>query len=349
MGIRRQLAQRLADMSSSSLEAALASKMEYISRLHTSPMAVETDAANAQHYEVGTGVLEACLGPRMKYSCCLYEKGGETLAQAEMAMLRTYLARAELEDGMRILDLGCGWGSGAVFFAEMLPNSSITAFSNSKTQKEYIDAVGKEKGLKNLSVITGDVVDYEFESRSFDRVVSIEVSNSSSLLILIFDLPIISPRGSQSQLFEHMKNYNLLMAKIARAMKPGGKLFVHMFAHRSMPYDYDTGWMATHFFTGGTMSSADLLLYFQRDLHVRRQWWVSGLHYSRTCEDWLHNMLGSRHKMWPALVETYGGEQEARVWWNRWQVFYMACSELFAYEGGDAWGIVHYLFEKPAA
>lgn len=69
----------------------------------------------------------------------------------------------------------CGWGSGALYYAEVLPNSKVTAFSNSRTQKIYIDQKAKEKGLKNLTVITGNVVDYEFEKESFDRVVSIEV------------------------------------------------------------------------------------------------------------------------------------------------------------------------------
>ncbi|KAH9909796.1 methyltransferase [Xylariomycetidae sp. FL2044] len=321
VGIRRQLAQRLEEIKSSTLAADCERKMGYIEQLRTRPIAIETATANTQHYEVGTGVLAGMLGSRMKYSACLYPKGGETLAQAEVAMLRTYVEKAGLEDGMSILDLGCGWGSGALYFAEVLPQSKITAFSNSRTQKEYIDAKAKEKGLTNLTVITGDVVDYEFEKESFDRVVSIE-------------------------LFEHMKNYENLMAKVARALKPGGKLFVHIFSHKSTPYDYEEGWMTTHFFTGGTMPSADLLLYFQRDLKIEKQWWVNGIHYSKTCEHWLSNMIANKKHIWPHLVETYG-EENANTWYNRWQIFYMACSELFAYEGGDTWGVSHYLFEKP--
>ncbi|KAF7562564.1 hypothetical protein G7046_g1559 [Stylonectria norvegica] len=318
MGIRRNLRIRIGLIQSTSLSHAFESKMSYIHKLRTRPMAIETDTANTQHYEVGTGVMAACLGPRMKYSCCLYPKGGETLAQAEIAMLQSYVQKAELTDGMSVLDLGCGWGSGALYFAEMLPNSPITAFSNSRTQKEYIDSVAKAKGLTNVNVITGNVVDYEFEPESFDRV-----------------------------LFEHMKNYELLMAKVSRALKPGGKLFVHIFAHKTTPYDYEKGWMTTHFFTGGTMPSTDLLLYFQRDLHIQQQWWVNGQHYSRTCEDWLSKMLAHKAEMWPHLIETYG-EDAAATWYNRWQIFYMACSELFAHEGGDTWGVSHYLFEKPS-
>jgi len=245
------------------------------------------------------------------------------LAQAEIAMLETYVEKAALKDGMNILDLGCGWGSGALYFAEMLPNSKITAFSNSRTQKLYIDEKAKEKGLKNLTVITGDVVDYEFEKESFDRVVSIE-------------------------LFEHMKNYELLMAKVGRALKSSGKLFVHIFAHKTTPYDFEEGWMTTYFFSGGTMPSTDLLHFFQKHLKLEKQWWVSGKHYAKTCEDWLAKMNANKKEIWPHLEETYGKENAA-TWFYRWQIFYMACAELFAYEGGDTWGIAHYLFEKPAS
>ncbi|KAI9750470.1 MAG: hypothetical protein M4579_006460 [Chaenotheca gracillima] len=203
----------------------------------------------------------------------------------------------------------------------MLPKSHITAFSNSKTQKLYIEERAREKGLKNLEVITGNVVDYEFAKESFDRVVSIE-------------------------LFEHMKNYELLMAKAARWLKPQGKLFVHIFTHKDAPYDFEEGWMTTHFFTGGTMPSADLLLYFQKDITLQKQWWVSGTNYAKTSEDWLAKMTANKAEMMPHLEETYGKEG-ALTWYHRWQIFYMACAELFAYEGGNTWGVSHYLFEKP--
>ena len=322
-GIRQQLSTRIASIASTSLTDAYTRKQSYINALRTQPIAIHTASANEQHYEVGTSVLRGMLGPRMKYSCCLYPTGKESLAQAEIAMLETYIDKAALTDGMEILDLGCGWGSLTLFLAEKFPKSRITGFSNSRTQREWIVSEAARKGLSNVTVITGDVVDYEFEANKYDRVLSIE-------------------------LFEHMKNYELLLAKVSRALKPGGKLFVHIFAHKDTPYDFEDGWMTTHFFTGGTMPSADLLLWFQRDLKIEKVWWVNGMHYARTCEDWLVKMLSEEKSVREGLRETYGDEG-GKTWWYRWQVFYLACAELFAWEGGDVWGVGHYLFEKPGA
>ena len=322
LGIRRQLAERISLIASTSLQASYESKMRYVDLLRSRPIAINTAEANTQHYEVGTSVLQGMLGPRMKYSCCLYPTGKETLAQAEIAMLELYVERAELKDGMSILDLGCGWGSLTLYLAERFPKSKVTGFSNSRTQKEHIMSQAKSRTLSNVDVITSDVVTYDFQPDQYERVVSIE-------------------------LFEHMKNYQLLMSKVSKALKPGGKAFVHIFAHKDSPYDFDAGWMSTHFFTGGTMPSADLLLYFQEDLTVKKQWWVNGNHYGQTCEDWLSTMGKNRKAIWPGLEETYGKEK-ASMWWYRWEVFYMACAELFKYNGGEEWGVCHYLFEKKA-
>jgi len=219
----------------------------------------------------------------------------------------------------------CGWGSLSLYLAEVFPNSQITAFSNSRTQKQYIDARARESGFTNLEVITGDIATHSFantpQEGAYDRVLSIE-------------------------LFEHMKNYELLLSKVSSLLKPRGKLFVHLFAHKSTPYDFESGWMTEHFFTGGTMPSADLLLYFQRDLKLEHQWWVNGKHYAKTCEDWYAKMTAAKSAIWPHLVETYGAEGVSK-WFYRWQVFYLACAELFAWDGGDEWGVCHYLFEKP--
>lgn len=321
-GIRQQLSQRATSIASTTLSEAYARKQSFITALRTRPIAIHTATANEQHYEVGTSVLRGMLGPRMKYSCCLYPTGKEGLGQAEVAMLEDYVSKigGGLEEGMEVLDLGCGWGSVTLYLAERFPKCRVTGFSNSRTQREWIVGEAERKGLSNVQVVTGDVVDYEFEQGKYDRVVSVE-------------------------LFEHMKNYELLMAKVARALKQGGKLFVHIFAHRDTPYDFEDGWMTTHFFTGGTMPSADLLLWFQGELKVEKVWWVNGMHYAKTCEDWLAKMLKEEKSVREGLRETYG-EEGAKVWWNRWQVFYLACAELFAWEGGDTWGVGHYLFEK---
>lgn len=215
----------------------------------------------------------------------------------------------------------CGWGSLSLYLAALFPRSSITAFSNSATQKQHIDAAARAQNLTNLQVITGDVATYTFEASRYDRVLSIE-------------------------LFEHMKNYELLMAKVHHGLKPGGKLFVHIFAHRDSPYDFEDGWMTEHFFTGGTMPSADLLHFFQRDLTLERQWWVNGKHYAKTCEDWFSKMTRAKKQIWPHLEETYGKGENTTRWYYRWQIFYMACAELFAWEGGETWGVCHYLFSK---
>ncbi|KAL8669353.1 MAG: hypothetical protein Q9168_006045 [Polycauliona sp. 1 TL-2023] len=322
--IRQQIRDQISLITKPSLEEAYRAKMQYVKALRALPIAVDTAAANAQHYEIGTGVLKACLGPRMKYSGCLYPTGTETLGQAEVAMLETYVEKAGLADGMKILDLGCGWGSDSLFFAEKLPNAQITGFSNSRTAKEYIDQQAKDRGLTNLTVITGDVTDYEFEKASFDRIVSIE-------------------------LFECMKNYELLMEKISRALKPGGKLFVHIYSHRTTPYDFEQGWMSRHFFSGGSamVPSADLLHYCHGGLKLEDQWWVGGKHYARTSEDWLSRLSANKQEIWPHLQEAYGKDSAAK-WFYRWQIFYMALAELFAYDGGDTWGVSLYLFQKPS-
>lgn len=353
-GIRSQLRSRIAEIASTSLSSAYATKMKYIDLLRTRPIAIETTKANDQHYEVGTGVLQACLGRRMKYSCCLYydEQGralpgiddavgilggvgnavvGEgvksiedRLSVAEDAMMENYVEKAGLRDGMRIFDLGCGWGSLSLYLAERFPGAKVTAFSNSRTQKVFIDSEAGKKGLKNLEVVTGDIATWEVPGDRqgvYDRVVSVEM-------------------------FEHMKNYSKLLAKVAALLKPKGQAFVHMFAHKDMPYDFESGWMTEHFFTGGTMPSLDLMAYFQEDLNLKRQWYVNGKNYARTCEDWLSKMNASKEQIWPHLEETYG-KDKTRMWFYRWQVFYAACAELFAYGGGETWGVGLYLFEKP--
>jgi cyclopropane-fatty-acyl-phospholipid synthase len=323
-GMRRLMAQRLRDEGIGDGELRAQRLNRLLDELRASPIAIETQAANTQHYEVPASFFHLHLGAHLKYSCCLYPEGNETLTQAETAMLELYALRAELADGQRVLDLGCGWGSLSLWLAARYPNSQIVALSNSHGQRAFIEGEAAGRGLTNLEVVTGNIVDFEFSgdqlAGGFDRVVSIEM-------------------------FEHMKNYGLLLARIARWMRDDAKLFVHIFAHRTLAYHFQvkdgSDWMSKYFFTGGTMPSNDLLLHFQDDLRMERQWWVSGTHYERTANQWLAALDAVKDRVMPMLVDTYGSH-DAGIWLQRWRMFYMAVAELFGYANGNEWGVGHY-------
>lgn len=319
VGIRRLLAQRLRE------ETARYDREAYAADLKTRPLAEQTAAANEQHYEVPTPFYQFCLGPRLKYSGCYYPQGTETLAAAEEHMLALYAERARLADGQHILELGCGWGSLCLYNAEKFPHAKITAISNSRTQKEYIDTEARKRGLTNLRIITCDINEFDIMPGQFDRVVSVEM-------------------------FEHLKNYERLFAHIARWLKPGGLLFTHIFTHRRLSYHFvardASDWMSRYFFTGGQMPAHDLLMQFQDDLKLVADWKVNGRHYQRTAEHWLQNMDQHREEILPLFRDTYGTDQ-ALKWWCYWRTFYMACAELWGYRNGEEWLVSHYLFRKP--
>jgi cyclopropane-fatty-acyl-phospholipid synthase len=323
-GIRRLCRQRLLDEGLRDCGAADARFNALISELKDSPVAIETQAANEQHYELPTGFFQLCLGKRLKYSSAFYPNGDESLDQAEEQMLRMYGERAELKDGQHILELGCGWGSLTLWMAEHYPNARITAVSNSATQRAHITEQCRLRGFANVTVLTRDVNVLDFAGDQFDRCVSVEM-------------------------FEHMRNYRTLLASISRWLKPDGKLFVHIFVHRYLMYPFETegdgNWMGRYFFTGGIMPSADTLLHFADTLSVERRWLVPGRHYAQTSNHWLANQDANGPAILAILEQTYGKEQ-APLWAQRWRMFWMACAELFAYNNGNEWMVSHYLFEN---
>lgn len=323
LGIRRLCRQRLREEYAGGPEAQETRFRALRQSLSRSAIALHTDAANRQHYELPPLFFQHCLGPRLKYSSCYYPTGHETLAQAEAAMLELYVQRAELADGQDILELGCGWGSLTLYLAERFPHSRIVAVSNSRPQREFIEARCAERGLANVRVITCDVNRLELDADGFDRCLSIEM-------------------------FEHLRNYGVLLSRIAQWLRPQGSLFVHIFCHRTLAYPFETqgenNWMGRHFFTGGLMPSADTLAWFQDNLTLQQRWLVDGTHYARTANHWLTQQDRHRAVLMPVLQQTYGAA--ASLWFRRWRLFWMACAELFGYDGGREWLVAHYRFVR---
>lgn len=323
MGIRNLLKQRLTEENKGSQEAKQLHLNAYIEKLKASPIAINTSDANEQHYEVPTEFYNYVLGKRMKYSGGYWPSGADTLDASEEAMLKLSCERAQLKDGQSVLDLGCGWGSVSLYVAEKFPNCKITGVSNSKTQKEYIDSVAKEKGFKNLTIITQDMNDFQIKEK-FDRIISVEM-------------------------LEHMKNYQKLFEKLSGFLKPEGLFFIHIFTHKEFAYPFEvrdeTDWMAKYFFTGGMMPSHNLFLYFQDNLTIRNHWVVNGVHYGKTSEAWLENMDKNKTQILPILEKAYGKENVTK-WWSYWRIFFLSCAELFSYRNGEEWLVSHYLFQK---
>ncbi len=325
-GIRKLCKQRLEELSTPDLEEKQFKTEAYRQALISSPLAIHTKDANEQHYELPSDFFLHVLGKNLKYSSCFYRETTKTLDEAEDIALAITCERAQLKDGMRILELGCGWGSLTLYMAKHFPNSKIVAISNSSSQKSFIDGEAAKRNLKNILVLTRDVSQLEslaVEFESFDRVVSVEM-------------------------MEHFKNYQELLGKIADVLVPEGKLFVHIFTHKDYSYPFEVdgedNWMGKYFFTGGQMPSHQLMYSFQKDLSIDESWQWSGTHYQKTSEDWLKNMDANKEVIMAIFKKTYG--DESIEWFNRWRVFFLSCAELFGYEKGQQWGVSHYRFTK---
>ncbi len=318
-GIRKLLSERLRSLSGEGN----ADQSQLIAKLQADELAVETQAANDQHYEVPAAFFQRVLGKRLKYSCGLFETPETTLDQAEEAMLDLTCQRAEIQNGQEILELGCGWGSLSLWMAEKYPQANITSVSNSNSQRAFIEGQAKSRGLSNVKVITCDMRAFQID-RTFDRIVSVEM-------------------------FEHMRNYRQLFQRIAGWLKENGRLFVHIFCHKSSTYLFETegasNWMGRHFFTGGTMPSVQLFSEVQDAFRVRQQWNVNGMHYWRTCEEWLKR-LDANYSELLELFKPDIGRSAAKITLQRWRMFMLACAELFRFDGGDQWFVSHYLFDR---
>ena len=321
-GIVRNCENRLNNENVSNTEKVSSKKQIWIEQMKESPIALVPEKANEQHYEVPSAFFENVLGKHLKYSSGYWPDGVNSLDESEESMLELSFERAQLADGDSILELGCGWGSLTCFMASKLPNSKITAVSNSKDQKEHILNRCKNQGLDNIEVITADMNDFETKDK-YDRVVSIEM-------------------------FEHMRNYKKLLSKISSWLNDDGKLFIHIFTHQSVVYPFENqgeaDWMAREFFSGGMMPSHDLLLHFQDDLIIDDVWSMSGTHYEKTSLAWVNKMDANKDSIMKIFLKTYG--DDAKLWFQRWRIFFMSCEKLFGYNNGSEWGVSHYRFNK---
>ncbi len=318
-GIRQRVAQKLSIESSKSTDQ----RSAFVDTLKESEVAVDTDKANEQHYEVPAAFYRLVLGQRFKYSSCYWPENCVTLDDAEIHALEQVAERALLEDGQNVLDLGCGWGSFTLWAAERYPNSSFLSVSNSHSQAKHIRQQAFERNLPNVEVVTSDINEFT-PGRKFDRIVSIEM-------------------------LEHVRNYEEIFARISSWMERNARLFIHVFSHRKYAYPFDADnpreWMAREFFTGGLMPSHDLLPSFDGHLKQETSWVLDGTHYEKTANAWLENLNRNEDAVKKLFDETYGAEQ-SKQWMWRWRLFFLACAELFGYKNGSEWGVSHYRFQK---
>ena len=327
LGIRKLLRERLAEVADGDPARQAEIAEAFVATLASAPVAPLPEKANEQHYELPPAFFAAVLGRHARYSSGWWPAGVETLDAAEEAALAATCERAGLADGQTVLELGCGWGSLTLFMAARYPASRIVAVSNSHAQRGRIEALARERGLANVEVRTADVNRLDLGGARFDRVVSVEM-------------------------FEHLRNWPEAFRRVASWLAPGGRFFQHVFAYRGASYPFEardaSDWMSRHFFSGGMMPGDDLALRCQEHLRVVRRWRWNGTHYARTSEAWLAKMDAAKAELRPLFVETYGAA-EADRWWVRWRLFFLSVAELFAFDGGRCWYVLHTLFERREA
>ena len=323
-GIRRMQKERILWEKSRSVSEVEVHHQNWVNEMKSSSIAYVPEKANEQHYEVPPDFFVNALGKHLKYSSGFWPTGVTTLDDSEFAMLKLSAERAEITNGDKILELGCGWGSLTLYMAENYPKSQITAVSNSKDQRLFIEKKCQERGFENVKVITADMNEFTIDEK-FDRIVSVEM-------------------------FEHMRNYEQLLDKVSSWLQPKGKLFIHIFTHKTLVYpfteDGEGDWMGRNFFSGGIMPSHQLLLYFQKKLNIEMSWRFNGSHYEKTSLAWLNKMDKNKAEVLELFKKTYG-ENYAKSWFQRWRIFFMSCEVLFGFGRGSEWGVSHYLFEKP--
>ena len=321
-GIRGLIEQRLREQERIFQKSREDALEEWIAHMRSSEIALVPEKANEQHYEVPPRFFELVLGPRLKYSSAFFRDPKLSLGAAEDDMLTLTCERAELKDGQRVLELGCGWGSLTLWMAAHFPNSTITAVSNSTPQRKHIERQAKERGLTNVSVITCDMNRFEPEAK-FDRVVSIEM-------------------------FEHMRNWERLLTRVNSWLTEDARVFLHVFAHERYAYAFEvrdpSDWMSQYFFSGCMMPCSDLLDHLDTPFEVERRWNVNGEHYAQTSEHWLKNLEANRREVLDLFADTYG-VGNAKMWYHRWRIFFLACAELFGFGGGNEWLVCHMLLK----
>ncbi len=321
--IRNYCQKRINECSQGGIEVEIQRKNLWHKHIKNSPLAIETNAANDQHYELPPEFFQLCLGKHRKYSSALWLQETSSLDEAEKLMLEKSMERANLKDGQKVLELGCGWGSLSFAMAKKFPKSYFTVVSNSYSQRININERAKLMGIQNIKVITCDMNKFNTNENYYDRILSVEM-------------------------FEHMRNWENLMKKISLWLNDSGKFFVHIFTHRNYGYSYEikdhTDWMSKYFFTGGQMPSIDQFSYFQDHLKIEEHWAVNGKNYQATSEAWLNNMDKNKKEIMGIFKNTYG--KSASLWFTRWRIFYMSCAELFGYKNGNEWFVSHYLLSK---